>query len=124
MSSQVGTLLGGRYRLEQQIGAGGMSTVYVAFDTTLERRVAIKVMHRDIAAVRDLLPEIQTPVQIIAGRRDSLVPPANAEYLHEQLRSSRLALLDTDHFAWEDGAEQWGAIALDWIQANSRERAR
>ncbi len=36
----------------QQIGAGGMSTVYVAFDTTLERHVAIKVMHRDIAARR------------------------------------------------------------------------
>ena len=78
----------------------------------------------DLKALSELLPEIHTPVQIIAGRRDSLVPPANAEYLHEQLPNSRLALLDTDHFAWEDGAEQWGAIALDWIQANSREPAR
>ena len=77
----------------------------------------------DLEALRELLPEIHTPVQIIAGRRDSLVPPANAEYLHERLPNSRLALLDTDHFAWEDGAEQWGAIALDWIQANSHEPA-
>jgi len=78
----------------------------------------------DLAALRELLPGIQTPVQIIAGRRDPLVPPANAEYLHERLPNSRLALLDTGHFAWEDGAEQWGALALDWIDANSREPAR
>jgi pimeloyl-ACP methyl ester carboxylesterase len=77
----------------------------------------------DLAALRELLPGIQTPVQIIAGRRDTLVPPANAEYLHEHLPNSRLELLDTGHFAWEDGAEQWGAIALDWIHANSRRRA-
>ena len=33
----LGTLIGGRYRLEQEIGRGGMSTVYRAFDTVLER---------------------------------------------------------------------------------------
>src|SRR5271168_997637 len=46
----VGTLLGGRYRLDAQIGRGGMSTVYRAFDTVLERPVAIKLMHREIAS--------------------------------------------------------------------------
>src|SRR3954467_3960951 len=55
MSSQVGTLLSGRYRLDAQIGAGGMSTVYRAFDTVLERQVAIKLMHREIAADADQL---------------------------------------------------------------------
>ena len=50
MSALVGTLLNGRYRLDAQVGSGGMSTVYRAFDSTLERRVAIKLMHRDIAA--------------------------------------------------------------------------
>ena len=46
----IGTLLGGRYRLDAQIGRGGMSTVYRAFDTVLERPVAIKLMHREIAS--------------------------------------------------------------------------
>ena len=46
----LGTLLGGRYRLDAQIGHGGMSTVYRAFDTVLERPVAIKLMHREIAS--------------------------------------------------------------------------
>ena len=47
--TELGTLLGGRYRLDAQIGRGGMSTVYRAFDTVLERPVAIKLMHREIA---------------------------------------------------------------------------
>ena len=49
MQTLVGTLLNGRYRLDARIGAGGMSTVYRAFDTTLERPVAIKLLHREIA---------------------------------------------------------------------------
>jgi eukaryotic-like serine/threonine-protein kinase len=66
VSSEVGTLLGGRYRLEQQIGSGGMSTVYVAFDTTLERRVAIKMMHRDIAADSAQLERFRREARAIA----------------------------------------------------------
>ena len=42
----LGTMIGGRYRLDAEIGRGGMSTVYRAFDTVLERPVAIKLMHR------------------------------------------------------------------------------
>ena len=45
----IGTLLNGRFRLEEQIGSGGMSTVYRAFDETLERWVAIKLMHRALS---------------------------------------------------------------------------
>src|SRR4051812_6705099 len=45
----IGTLLSGRFRLEEKIGSGGMSTVYRAFDETLERWVAIKIMHREIS---------------------------------------------------------------------------
>src|SRR3954453_24208265 len=55
MSPLVGTLLNGRYRLDAQVGAGGMSTVYRAFDATLERTVAIKLMHREIATDSDQL---------------------------------------------------------------------
>lgn len=49
MTLMVGSKLDGRYRIEAQIGAGGMSTVYRAFDETLEREVAIKVMHAEIS---------------------------------------------------------------------------
>jgi hypothetical protein len=45
----IGTLLCDRFRLEEKIGSGGMSTVYRAFDETLERWVAIKVLHADMS---------------------------------------------------------------------------
>jgi serine/threonine protein kinase len=43
-TSMVGTTLQNRYRMEYEIGRGGMSTVYCAYDTDLERNVAIKLM--------------------------------------------------------------------------------
>jgi tRNA A-37 threonylcarbamoyl transferase component Bud32 len=66
MSSPVGTLLSGRYRLDAQIGAGGMSTVFRAFDTVLERQVAIKVMHREIAADADQLERFRREARAVA----------------------------------------------------------
>src|SRR5436305_1437453 len=44
----IGTLICGRYRLDERIGSGGMSTVYKAFDETLERWVAIKLLHHSL----------------------------------------------------------------------------
>src|SRR5215510_11365870 len=66
MSSQVGTLLSGRYRLDAQIGDGGMSTVYRAFDTVLERQVAIKLMHREIASDSDQLERFRREARAVA----------------------------------------------------------
>ena len=66
MSALVGTLLNGRYRLDVQVGSGGMSTVYRAFDSTLERRVAIKLMHRDIAADSDQLERFRREARAVA----------------------------------------------------------
>ena len=66
MTSPVGTLLNGRYRLDAQIGAGGMSTVYRAFDTVLERPVAIKLMHREIAADSDQLERFRREARAVA----------------------------------------------------------
>src|SRR5918997_1432270 len=66
MSALVGTQLSGRYRLDAQVGTGGMSTVYRAFDATLERRVAIKLMHRDIAADSDQLERFRREARAVA----------------------------------------------------------
>jgi eukaryotic-like serine/threonine-protein kinase len=66
MSSLVGMQLSGRYRLDAQIGAGGMSTVYLATDQTLERRVAIKLMHREIASDSDQLERFRREARAVA----------------------------------------------------------
>src|SRR5271154_824754 len=66
MTTMLGTLLGGRYRLDAQIGRGGMSTVYRAFDTVLERPVAIKLMHREIASDSDQLERFRREARSVA----------------------------------------------------------
>ncbi|MFF8376501.1 Stk1 family PASTA domain-containing Ser/Thr kinase [Streptomyces sp. NPDC015661] len=45
----VGRLLDGRYRVDARIAVGGMATVYRAVDTRLDRVLALKVMHPDLA---------------------------------------------------------------------------
>jgi eukaryotic-like serine/threonine-protein kinase len=62
----IGTLIGARFRLEEKIGSGGMSTVYRAFDPTLERWVAIKMMHRDISTDPDQLERFRREARAVA----------------------------------------------------------
>jgi eukaryotic-like serine/threonine-protein kinase len=66
MSTLLGTLLNGRYRLEARIGTGGMSTVYRAIDETLERPVAIKLMNREIASDSDQLERFRREARAVA----------------------------------------------------------
>jgi eukaryotic-like serine/threonine-protein kinase len=66
MSTLVGMQLSGRYRLDAQIGAGGMSTVYKAFDVNLERVVAIKLLHREMSADSDQLERFRREARAVA----------------------------------------------------------
>jgi serine/threonine-protein kinase len=47
--------LAGRYRLQEQIGAGGMATVWRADDSVLARPVAVKILHEHLSESGDLL---------------------------------------------------------------------
>src|SRR5919202_94546 len=62
----IGTLIGGRFRLEELVGSGGMSSVYRAYDPTLERHVAIKLMHRDISSDADQLERFRREARAVA----------------------------------------------------------
>jgi serine/threonine-protein kinase len=62
----IGSLINDRFRLEEKIGSGGMSTVYRAYDTTLERWVAIKSMHRDISTDPDQLERFRREARAVA----------------------------------------------------------
>ena len=66
MSTILGTTLNGRYRLEARIGAGGMSTVYMAIDETLQRPVAIKLMNREVASDSDQLERFRREARAVA----------------------------------------------------------
>jgi pimeloyl-ACP methyl ester carboxylesterase len=62
------------------------------------------------------LAEVTVPCQITVGRQDPFVPVSNAEGLHKGLPKSKLDILECGHFAWEDGAAEYGRLASDWIK--------
>jgi pimeloyl-ACP methyl ester carboxylesterase len=68
----------------------------------------------ELPVLRDRFAGIQTPVLILNGRRDPVVPPVNAEFLHERLPNSQLVLLDAAHFIWEDAADEYAAHVIAW----------
>jgi serine/threonine-protein kinase len=49
----------GRFAVERKLGEGGMGAVYMGYDALLDRRVALKLLHRDTAAREWLLREAQ-----------------------------------------------------------------
>jgi pimeloyl-ACP methyl ester carboxylesterase len=61
------------------------------------------------------LPEIATPVMIINGGRDRVVPLANAEFLDDRLPNSRLVVIDAGHFVWEEAPAEYASAVIDWI---------
>jgi pimeloyl-ACP methyl ester carboxylesterase len=69
------------------------------------------------------LPEIDTPVQIVAGRRDRAVPLVNAEFLDERLPNSTLEIIDAGHFVWEEAAGEYASIIADWVRGGDRTAA-
>jgi len=54
----------------------------------------VRTYPAELPVLRDLLPQIQIPVQIVAGRHDPAVPTVNAEFLHQRLRYSKLDIID------------------------------
>jgi len=61
------------------------------------------------------LATIQTPVLLMSGANDELVPLVNAEFLHARLPHSRMGMLPAGHFAWEELPDQYAAGLTDWI---------
>jgi pimeloyl-ACP methyl ester carboxylesterase len=68
----------------------------------------------ELPLLAGLLPEIDTPVQIVAGAGDTAVPPVNARFLHERLAYSKLDVIDAGHFTWEDAADEYAALVTRW----------
>ncbi|HZO96529.1 MAG TPA: protein kinase [Gaiellaceae bacterium] len=63
----AGDLLAERYELEELVGSGGMSSVYRARDRLLERTVALKVLHRRLAAEADYVERFRREARMVAG---------------------------------------------------------
>jgi serine/threonine protein kinase len=62
----VGELIADRYELEELVGSGGMSSVYRAHDSLLERHVALKVMHEQLLTEGDHVERFRREARLAA----------------------------------------------------------
>jgi len=85
-----------------------------AGDRFAESMRYVRTYPEQLPILGTLLPAIETPVQIISGARDPVVPRVNATYLDERLRRSKLDFLDALHFIWEDAADEYAALVTSW----------
>src|SRR6188472_873437 len=106
VQSHLTISLADRYRLERELGAGGMATVYLAQDVRHDRKVAIKVLRPELAAIigaERFLREIKTIANLqhphILGLIDSgevngtayyVMPYVEGESLRDRLNRERL----------------------------------
>jgi serine/threonine-protein kinase len=132
--------LADRYTVESQIGRGGMAVVFLAEDLRHERRVAIKILHPELAAsvgAERFLQEIKTVAGLThphvlplydSGETDGLLyfvmPYVEGESLRQRLdRETQLAVDDAIGIAQEvadalDHAHQHGIVHRDIKPAN------
>ena len=64
-----------RYRIERLLGQGGFGQVYLAFDEQLNRRVAIKLPHRQLVARADAAEAYLTEARAVAGLNHPHIVP-------------------------------------------------
>ena len=72
----------GRYRVERLLGEGGMGRVYLAADTVLGRKVAIKVLRDDLGLTKDARSHLDAQLRIEA-RAVAAVSHPNVVVLHD-----------------------------------------
>ena len=138
MSDALGRLtaaLADRYRIERELGAGGMATVYLAHDVRHDRKVALKVLRPELSAIlggERFLAEIKTTANLQhphilslfdSGEADGLVfyvmPYVEGESLRDRLtREKQLPVDDAVRIAREvadalEYAHQRGVIHRD-----------
>ncbi len=109
-TERLAAALADRYRVERELGAGGMATVYLAHDLKHERDVAIKVLHPDLGAAlggERFLTEIRTTARLQhphilplldSGEADGLLyyvmPLVTGETLRARLERERQLPID------------------------------
>ena len=60
-------LLAGRYRLVRKLGAGGFATVWEAYDRTIRKRVALKILHGQYASDQTRVDRFRRGARVMAG---------------------------------------------------------
>jgi serine/threonine-protein kinase len=131
----LASALAGRYRVERELGQGGMAVVYLAHDVRHERRVALKVLRAELAAIlgaERFLKEIKTTANLqhphilplhdsgeVGGLVYYVMPYVEGESLRDRLnREKQLPIADAMRIATEvagalDYAHRHGVVHRD-----------
>jgi pimeloyl-ACP methyl ester carboxylesterase len=80
----------------------------------------VRAYKEDLPLIETRLSQIQTPVLVIAGKNDPIVPPPNNHLLAEHLPQNRLSLLEAGHRVWEEAAEDYSGQIASWIHGDYR----
>jgi pimeloyl-ACP methyl ester carboxylesterase len=86
-----------------------------AGDRFVESMRYVRRYPEELPALAELLLQISTPVTIINGRNDRVVPVANAEFLHARLPNARVVIIDAGHFVWEEAPAEYASAILESI---------
>jgi pimeloyl-ACP methyl ester carboxylesterase len=84
-------------------------------DRFVESMRYVRSYPEELPELAELLPQIATPVTLINGRHDRVVPLANAEFLDARLPTSRVVVIDAGHFVWEEAPAEYASAILDAI---------
>jgi|HubBroStandDraft_5_1064220.scaffolds.fasta_scaffold16253_2 pimeloyl-ACP methyl ester carboxylesterase len=80
----------------------------------------IRAYNEDLPPLEQRLRQIQTPVLVIAGKNDPIVPPANSQFLADRLPRNRLSLLEAAHRVWEEAPEDYSRRIMSWVGGEYR----
>ncbi|MFB7228058.1 protein kinase [Streptomyces fimicarius] len=110
-----GAVAGGRYQLRDLLGEGGMASVYLAYDSALDRQVAIKTLHTELGREQSFRERFRREAQAVAKLQHTnivsvfdtgedelggaLMPYIVMEYVEGQPLGSVLAADIRDHGA-------------------------
>jgi pimeloyl-ACP methyl ester carboxylesterase len=101
-----------RYQLPDHVRQDFLSSY--EGDRFVESLRFVRSYGTELPVLAEMLPSIETPVQIITGDHDPGVLPVNGEYLHDRLPHNRHDYLNSGHFAWADAADDYAALTIDW----------
>ena len=80
----------------------------------------IRAYNEDLPLLEPRLRQIQTPVLVIAGKNDPIVPPPNNQFLADRLPRNRLSLLEAAHRVWEEATENYSSQIMSWFGGEYR----
>ena len=67
MNPLIGTVIGGKYRLEKQLGQGGMGMVFAATQIGLNRKCAVKLLHEALSQDHQLVARFKREAEVAAS---------------------------------------------------------